>query len=60
MRESVARFAPAEEITDDNLVALFEEHVEQKLVQPPSSPTFQTSIALVEGVSLRSNSRRTI
>jgi lysyl-tRNA synthetase class 2 len=34
MRESVARFAPDQEITDDNLVALFEEHVEQKLVQP--------------------------
>ncbi|MEP6912593.1 MAG: lysine--tRNA ligase [bacterium] len=34
MRESVARFAPAEEITDDNLMTLFEEHVEHKLVQP--------------------------
>ena len=34
MRESVARFAPAEEITADNLVALFEEHVEHRLVQP--------------------------
>ena len=34
MRESVARFAPAEEITDDNLVTLFEEHVEHRLIQP--------------------------
>jgi lysyl-tRNA synthetase class 2 len=34
MRESVARFAPGAEITDDNLVGLFEEHVEHKLVQP--------------------------
>src|SRR6266850_2420008 len=34
MKESVARFAPAEEITDDNLVTLFEEHVEPKLLQP--------------------------
>jgi len=34
MRESVAKFAPDEEITDDNLVALFEEHVEPELVQP--------------------------
>ena len=34
MREAVSRFAPDEEITDENLLALFEEHVEQKLVQP--------------------------
>ena len=34
MRESVARFAPLAEITDENLIGLFEEHVEHKLVQP--------------------------
>ena len=34
MRESVARVAPAEEITADNLVTLFEEHVEHRLIQP--------------------------
>ena len=34
MRESVARFAPDRQITDENLLALFEEHVEGKLVQP--------------------------
>jgi lysyl-tRNA synthetase class 2 len=34
MRESVARFAPNAEITDENLMTLFEEHVEHGLVQP--------------------------
>jgi lysyl-tRNA synthetase class 2 len=34
MRESVAQFAPDAEITDDNLVGLFEEHVEHNLIQP--------------------------
>jgi lysyl-tRNA synthetase class 2 len=34
MRESVARFAPDEEITEENLLGLFEVHVEHKLVQP--------------------------
>ena len=34
MRESVTRFAPNEEITDENLLELFEEHVEHNLVQP--------------------------
>ena len=45
MRESVARFGPAEEITDDNLVALFEEHVEQKLVQPTFISDFPKPIS---------------
>ena len=45
MRESVARFAPDEEITDDNLVALFEEHVEQKLVQPTFISDFPKPIS---------------
>jgi lysyl-tRNA synthetase, class II len=34
MREAVARFAPHEEITDENLLDLFEEHVEHNLNQP--------------------------
>jgi len=34
MRESVKRFAPDQEITDESLIELFEEHVEQGLIQP--------------------------
>jgi lysyl-tRNA synthetase class 2 len=34
MRESVTRYAPDTEITDDNLVELFEQHVESNLIQP--------------------------
>jgi lysyl-tRNA synthetase class 2 len=34
MRESVVRFAPDKEITDENLLQLFEEHVEHNLIQP--------------------------
>ncbi|MGH9933338.1 MAG: lysine--tRNA ligase [Pyrinomonadaceae bacterium] len=34
MRESVARFAPDRQITDENLLELFEEHVEDRLIQP--------------------------
>jgi lysyl-tRNA synthetase class 2 len=34
MRESVERFAPDQQITDENLVQLFEEHVEDNLIQP--------------------------
>ena len=34
MRESVARFAPGKDITDENLLELFEEHVEPNLIQP--------------------------
>jgi lysyl-tRNA synthetase class 2 len=34
MRESVARFAADKEITDENLLELFEEHVEPNLSQP--------------------------
>jgi lysyl-tRNA synthetase class 2 len=45
MRESVARFAPDKEITDDNLVALFEEHVEPKLVQPTFISDFPKPIS---------------
>jgi lysyl-tRNA synthetase class 2 len=34
MRESVTRFAPDREITDENLLELFEENVEPGLIQP--------------------------
>ena len=34
MRESVLRFAPDREINDENLLQLFEEHVEHNLIQP--------------------------
>jgi lysyl-tRNA synthetase class 2 len=34
MRESVARFCPGERITDENLLELFENYVEPKLIHP--------------------------
>jgi lysyl-tRNA synthetase class 2 len=34
MRESVVRYAPNAKITDDNLLELFEQHVEGHLIQP--------------------------
>jgi lysyl-tRNA synthetase class 2 len=34
MRESVTRFAPDKEITDESLIELFEEHAENGLIQP--------------------------
>ncbi|MEP6635584.1 MAG: lysine--tRNA ligase [Acidobacteriota bacterium] len=34
MKESVKRFGPDQEITDENLLTLFEEYVEPNLVQP--------------------------
>jgi lysyl-tRNA synthetase class 2 len=34
MKEAVARFAGEQDITDENLMDLFEEHVEEELVQP--------------------------
>jgi lysyl-tRNA synthetase, class II len=34
MKESVASFAPDKEISDGNLLELFEQHVEQNLIQP--------------------------
>ena len=34
MRESVTRYVPDQQITDDNLLELFEEHVEPNLIQP--------------------------
>jgi lysyl-tRNA synthetase class 2 len=34
MRESVMRFAPNREVTDESLMTLFDEHVEHRLTQP--------------------------
>lgn len=34
MKESVARYVADKTVTDDNLLELFEEHVESKLIQP--------------------------
>jgi len=34
MRESVRRYAPEAQVTDDNLLDLFEQHVEANLIQP--------------------------
>jgi lysyl-tRNA synthetase class 2 len=45
MRESVTRYAPDQEITDDNLLALFEEHVEQNLQQPTLIYEFPKSVS---------------
>ena len=44
MREAVAQFV-LEEITDENLVGLFEEHVEHKLVQPTLISDFPKPIS---------------
>jgi len=45
MRESVARFAPDQKITDANLLELFEEHVEHKLIQPTLITDFPKPIS---------------
>ncbi len=45
MRESVARFAPDQEITNDNVVTLFEEHVEHQLIQPTLITDFPKPIS---------------
>jgi lysyl-tRNA synthetase class 2 len=45
MKEAVTRFAKGETITDDNLVVLFEEHVEQNLVQPTFISDFPKPIS---------------
>jgi lysyl-tRNA synthetase class 2 len=34
MRESVVKFAPDKDVTDENLLELFEQHVEHNLIQP--------------------------
>ncbi len=45
MRDSVARFAPQEKITEDNLLELFDQHVEQHLVQPTLITDFPKRIS---------------
>ncbi|MEP6921701.1 MAG: lysine--tRNA ligase [bacterium] len=45
MKESVAKFAPKERITDENLIALFEEHVEPNLLQPTFITDFPKPIS---------------
>ena len=45
MRQSVARFVPQENITDENLLELFEQHVEQRLVQPTLITDFPKRIS---------------
>ncbi len=46
MRESVGELCPDEEITDENLMALFEEHVEHNLIQPTFIYDFPKSFRL--------------
>jgi lysyl-tRNA synthetase class 2 len=45
MKESVARFAPGENATDDNLLELFGEHVEPNLIQPTLITDFPKAIS---------------
>jgi lysyl-tRNA synthetase class 2 len=45
MKQSVARFAPNAQITDENLLTLFEEHVEKDLLQPTLITDFPKSIS---------------
>ncbi|HLL75144.1 MAG TPA: lysine--tRNA ligase [Pyrinomonadaceae bacterium] len=45
MRDAVARFAPDAEITEDNLIELFEEHAEQHLSQPTFIVDFPKAVS---------------
>jgi lysyl-tRNA synthetase, class II len=45
MQEAVKRFVPDENITDENLLELFEQHVEQDLVQPTLITDFPKRIS---------------
>jgi lysyl-tRNA synthetase class 2 len=45
MKQSVARFAPNEQVTDDNLLEMFELHVEHNLVQPTLITDFPKPIS---------------
>ncbi len=45
MRESVSRYAPDEEVTDENLLELFERHVESELIQPTLITDFPKRIS---------------
>ena len=56
MRESVERFAPQEGINDENLLALFEQHVEHHLVQPTLITDFPKRISPLSKASPRDSS----
>jgi len=53
MRESVERFAPHEDVTDENLLGLFEQHVEQHLIQPTLVTDFPKRISPLSKASPR-------
>ena len=53
MKESVAQFAPEETVTDDNMLELFERHVEEKLVQPTLITNFPKRISPLSKASPR-------
>ena len=61
MLEGVQRFAPEEAITDENLLELFEQHVEQNLIQPTLITDFpKADLSSVQGFTSRSVYRRTL
>jgi len=53
MRESVTRFVPDEKLTDENLLELFEHHVEQNLIQPTLITDFPKRISPLSKASPR-------
>jgi lysyl-tRNA synthetase class 2 len=52
MRESVNRYAPDKSVTDDNLLELFEEFVEPKLIQPTFITDFPKAISPLSKAAL--------